>query len=170
LPRGLGDDPLSRQRKNGRDRSGAPDAPLLNSVTASYDAPSVQSFVREGPISEASASSQPSSYNDVFFQRRLDNNLEHAIAVNDGMPSPSVAEPAAQLTEANEVGRVSVGTTPTGSPRPQGEEDAAPAKTPPILGETPIAPKEDAKTGQQKTEGKGFFKRIFGRLGQQESH
>lgn len=171
MPRGLGDDPLSRQRKNGKDRPAASDAPTLNSMAASYDAPSVQSFARENSISEASASSQPSpSYNDVFFQRRLENGLEHPSAMNSGTPSPSVAEPVMQPTEASEIGRASVGTAPADYPRPQGEDDAAPARTSPILGETLIVPKEDAKTGQPKAEARGFFKRIFGRLGGRKSH
>lgn len=168
MPRGLGDDPLSRQKKNGQDRPAASKAALLNSVTASNDTPSIQPFVREGLTSEALVSSQPSSsYNDVFFQRRLEDGLEYAPTMNNDMPSPGVADPVVQPTEME---RVSVGTAPGGSLHPQSEEDAGPAKKPPTLGETLIVPEEGATTSQPKTEERGFFRRIFGRLGQQKSH
>ncbi len=171
MPRGLGDDPLSRQRKDSKGRPVASDTPSRNSVAASYNSPSVRPLIRAEPIAEAGFSSQPSpSYNDVFFQRRFEDDLEYTPTMNNDMPSPSVAEPVVQPTEATQIGRPSVATGPADaadSPQPQGEKDAAPAETPPTLGETLIVPKEEAKAGQPETEERGFFKRIFGRLRQQ---
>jgi hypothetical protein len=167
LPRGLGDDPLSRQRKKDRDRPVANAAPL-NSVVASHDPLSVQPFVRQGLISEALVSSQPSpSYNDVFFQRRLEDNLENVSTISNDIPSPSVAEPVVPPTEMD---GATVDMAPDGSPLPQSEGDAARAEASPTLGETLTAPNEDAKKNQPRAEERGFFRRIFGRLGQQKSH
>lgn len=174
MPRGLGDDPLSRQRKNSNGRPVASNTPSPNSVAASYSTPSVQPRIRADPIAEAASSSQPSpSYNDVFFQRRFEDDLEHTPTMNNDTSSPNVAEPVVQPTEATQIGRPSVATGPAdaaNSPQPKGEKDAAPAETPPTLGETLIGPKQEAKAGQPETGERGFFKRIFGRMKQQKSH
>jgi len=166
LPRGLGDDPLSRPKKNGTIRFAASDSLLLNSVVTSHDSLPVQSFVREEMTIEAQHSP---SYNDVFFHRRSESNLVLTTTENEEASSPSSSEPEIQPNIANEIG-VSVETVQAGFVQSQAEGDTGPAEAQPSHDETPIVANESAKTSQPKTEERGLFKRIFGRLGQKKSH
>jgi len=170
LPRGLGDDPLSRQRKDGKSRSATSDAFSSGPVIISQEAPSTQSVHRDEPIFESTSTSRSSSsYNDVFFQRRSENDPIRTPVVDDVIPSTGVAEEVVRETEATEVDRMSVSATPRGS-KAQGGNDSAHAGTSSTLEENLPVSEDAAKVHLSDTPERGFFKRIFGRLGHQKSH
>lgn len=166
MPKRLGDDPLSRQRKTGREKPAASDAPFLNPAPASRDEQQAQSLTREETTPEASASPRRSPpYNDVFFQRRSEERSELSPATANTISS-SVAEPLPQQTTAAELRIASIGVPPADSPQPQSKKDSAPPEVPPA--EIPVVAGEEANPSQQKTGDRGFFRRIFGRLGQEK--
>jgi len=154
LPRGLGDDPLSRQRKTGKGRAVVPDAPSLKSPTASHYAQSVQSLNQGESVPEAPASEPPSRpYNDVFFQRKSEDLPEQ-----DQTSKPEVsssATPVAPPAESIVIPQV-VSSQSADSTALQGSAAAMVSET-------------EEGTAQSKAEERGFFRRIFGRLGQ-KSH
>jgi hypothetical protein len=113
LPRGLGDDPLSRQRKSARRKATHPDTTVVQGPSTSGDLQAVA-------LVDASPSpSQTSSYNDVFFRKRSEDGipggnpeLPREAAMTDASPlslpvtsvqptslEPALAEPvASELT------------------------------------------------------------------------
>jgi len=171
LSRGLGDDPLSRRRKRNNGRPLASDAPS-SPVAISYGTPPVQSPSPAQPIPETLPSQQTSSsYNDVFFQRRSEDEPGTTTNTSTGVPSQGSAGPLVQPTEATEPRGLPVTAVSAGaedSPQLQ-VRDAVPAETHPIPAETVTLPNENAGE-KSKAEERGFFKRIFGRLGQQKNH
>jgi hypothetical protein len=178
LPRGLGEDPLSRKRRSiaARRQTGA-----TGSVSATV------AVGVEGPGSSSqSAALQPSaqgipgapSYNEVFFQRREDEiNGAGPVAYPDAVevvtaPHPIVeTAPPATSVEVPVESVVSV-------PREETREPVAPA---PLIETTPdaveanspvtiSAPSVDAAVVAEpprappETQKGGFFNRIFGKF------
>jgi len=169
LPRGLGDDPLSRQRKNGKSRSATSDAISSGLVIASRTASSMQSVNRDKPVFESCTPRSSPSYNDVFFQRRPEDDPTQTPFMDDVIPSTGVAETVVRETKATEVNRVSVNTTSSDS-EAQGGSDSAHAGIPSTLEENLPLSEDAAKVHLSDTSKRGLFKRIFGRLGHQKSH
>jgi hypothetical protein len=89
LPRGLGEDPLVRQKKVRR-RSAAQSAVLAPTPDSSGNVSSTQAPVQVGTTVDVS-SSRPTSYNDVFFRKRSES---HTVVVSSDL-NHDVAVPAA---------------------------------------------------------------------------
>ena len=161
MPRGLGDDPLSKQRKNGSRKTPAPG--LSSSTVASpYDSPSVKAPVEIEPLSEAASfPSLSPTYNDIFFQRRPERpeDIPPTVSPTTG---PSAVESMARSSESTQIPNPTDVTTPTPTdfPRLQDEKDAAMSQPLVTNGVSP-----DIKEKKlEEPEGRGFFKRIFGKL------
>jgi hypothetical protein len=121
LPRGLGEDPLVRQKKVRRRASSQ--STVLAPATISGDTSSPQGAAQVGTIVDVS-SSPASSYNDVFFRKRSESSTVvvstdsgHDAAVpsapNTAVAQPLIAEPAAaEQVFAEPVAAILVMTAP----------------------------------------------------------
>jgi len=167
LPRGLGDDPLSKQRRNGGRKLPASTLAPSSSVAAPYDTPPVKAPVQIEPLTEAASfSSLSPTYNDIFFQRRPESP-EDTPPTDSPTPGPSVAEPIAGPAESTQILTPTVPTgssVPTEFPQLQGERDAALPQPLVVHNASPEPPEK--KAVEPETEERGFFKRIFGKLRQ----
>ena len=171
MPRGLGDDPLSRERKNGR--RGHPGSDFQTSkpsVAADPDAPrSVQPPIQAEPIAEAASSSRLTlAYDDVFFRRRSEEG-QGTSYVGMCAPKPSVTEPDSNPIESTRIRNPEVTVSPTALsdlPRQQSEGETATAGLSPVPNDVSQDSAGKAGTVRSETEGRGFFKRIFGKLRQ----
>ena len=166
MPRRLGDDPLSRKRS-----------------TSTKDAPSARSGL----------AAQPTSHNDVFFQRRTetpqpklegipDKQSSFGEAVNAG-ERPEITE-VADLVRTAQVAKSTQGAEQLSVPAPiesissfaeepivrteqspstLSESVANPEPPTPATEEPVVAPSSQPEEQPQKSE--GFFKRLFGRFG-----
>jgi hypothetical protein len=166
LPRGLGDDPLSRQRKNAAaKRSGASTAaptavsPIDDSLIVSSTAqPSVQN-IAEAPSSSAASTS--SSYNDVFFQKRdgTASAVTTAVATQDVVvtepaPAPVVAAPLQpSLSQEEHAAEIAIPAEPTPAIAAVHEIPAPDL----VQTQTPAQVQPEPQKG-------GFFSRVFGKL------
>jgi hypothetical protein len=106
LPRGLGEDPLVRQKKVRR-RSSAQSTVLAPAPVSSGDTSSPQDSAQVGTLVDVS-SSPASSYNDVFFRKRSESSTVvvsadsgHDAAVPSA-PNFAVAQPLIAETAAAE--------------------------------------------------------------------
>ena len=176
MPRGLGDDPLSRQRKgSGNGRRANARAPSSSTIDAgSPDNPSSgRAIIDDQDVAEVSiASPQSASYNDVFFQRRQESNL------GGGHTSPLdvIAQPTmSSLTEAvvvSESALVTISVTPivpvqalsADSPEPHKGMDSEMAESVSILEESDAGQQGEAQSSHLEVHDSGFFQRIFGKF------
>jgi hypothetical protein len=106
LPRRLGDDPLTRTKKGtaATVAAVAVDAPSSAPVApdSGADSATSQPVTQAGPIGVAAQSQR--SYNDVFFQRRAEEDS----LVIAGQPQQEVTEaPTPQAPEASEISEIS---------------------------------------------------------------
>lgn len=166
MPRGLGDDPLSRQRKNRNAEPHASGISASNSEAAAPPTSSVQPLVQAGPIADAESSSpQLPVSNDVFFQRKPEKGQEDTPATKDYNPGPSFSEPVVDPAGLTRIGSPSVGMNQTGSvdsPNLQGVKDTVSAEQPPV----PTDLTGETEAVQPATGPQGLFKRFFGKLRQ----
>ena len=178
MPRGLGDDPLSRQRKSTRGRNRTFEvvvSPTQITADSPEEAMSGQSIMQSQNLGEGAPPSD-SSYNDVFFQRRADED-EPIVEVG----TPLVAEPANKepgesvpaatpvLTETAASSAVET-APPLSSPVPT-VDASLPEKTEGaivdsegFLDERNFERHDDVQTVETSAQDTGFFKRIFGRF------
>jgi hypothetical protein len=155
LPRGLGDNPLTKQKRNSRGSSGKP------AVTATSSSGStVIVNAQDGPLDAGAP-----RYNDVFFQRRSDD--DEARRSEAAPPQVSEAAPTAVPTIAETF--VSAPSAPApialdDSPAPQMTEVEIATGTSPQ--EAAVAPSESTAENHNGGGGQagGFFKRLFGRF------
>ena len=122
MPRGLGEDPLVRQKKVRR-RASAQSTVLVPPPASSGDTSSLQGAAQVGTIVDVSSSPVP-SYNDVFFRKRSESSTvvvsadsDHDAAVlsasNSAVAQPLVAETAAaEPVFAEPVAAIPVMTAP----------------------------------------------------------
>lgn len=147
MPRGLGDDPLSRGRKAKR-AAKSPDVVAASAGSAP-----------EAPISAPGPAS--SSYNDVFFQRRSEPAIEATVTAAPAAPAESevaiatlpAAEPQAVTVQAVAPEPAVVAAVP---PEPIVVE-APPVQAAPVVAVRSEQPAQEAPKG-------GFLSRIFGKL------
>jgi len=179
LPRGLGDNPLKKEKRVRRVGARANAASATGPESPSYVSADVA-----GPETVDTSSSGSRSYNDVFFQRRPENFVpgenstpEEIHTVDSGTTTPaavaeSISAPilpeVAVFTSTERAPIDAVAETPAPAPvtvvAPVLQHEVAPERVepPPVNNvaqpQTPTepAPREEAKTG--------FFGRIFGRL------
>jgi hypothetical protein len=183
LPRGLGDDPLSRQRKSARRKATHPDTTVVQGPSTSGDLQAVA-------LVDASPSpSQTSSYNDVFFRKRSEDGipggnpeLPREAAMTDASPlslpvtsvqptslEPALAEPvASELTpDPQTIEPVAPSdpgpavNAPVSADELTNEATAAvPAAPAAVIDPTPVT--ETPATPEHQSG--GFLKRMFGRF------
>ncbi|MDA4136294.1 MAG: hypothetical protein OK449_04755 [Thaumarchaeota archaeon] len=179
MPRGLGDNPLKKEKR--ARRVGA----RGNAVSATGpESPSYVSTDVAGPETIEASSQGSRSYNDVFFQRRPENFVpaensapEEVHAIDSGtaahatvaeLVSSPVLPEAAVFTSTERVPIDEVAETPAPVPVAVAESvpqiQAAPqlVESPPVNNVAqPLTPAQPAPREEAKT---GFFGRIFGRL------
>ena len=157
MPRGLGDNPLKRERASRRKPRAA------DEVRAS-EASAVQppgETLSAGVAGDHSTSSR--SYNDVFFQRIPEAEAAAAPVpaieeVTVAAPAPetvSLPEPAVTTTMA-----LSETVVPAG---PLATVEVAPAP-PPVTEASPAAVEQQTTPVQAQQQKSGFFGRVFGRF------
>ncbi len=153
MPRGLGDDPLSRQRKssrNGKRATVEAHSSSTISVDSSNDPSSGQTLIQGQPVAEVAYSSpQSPSYNDVFFQRRADGSAgggssdTHDVISEPDIEESTVSAPTVEELIVPETTALStIAATPimpapvllADSPEPQENREAA---TPVLLADSP---------------------------------
>lgn len=172
MPRGLGDNPLKKERKAKRASAhaapeGAPEA--ATGIPANATAPE----------SVHAASSSSRSYNDVFFQRRPENSGAAANSVSEEVhsadPAPIAAAQAAPISILPEVAAsavldeapAEVLATPDPAPAAIAETIAEPSAAPEpaaIQAEHEVQPENSADSVSQQEVKSGFFGRILGRF------
>jgi len=179
LPRGLGDNPLTKQKRNSRGSSGKP------AVTAtSSSGSSVIINAQDGPLDAGAP-----RYNDVFFQRRSDDDEARRSEaappqVSEAAP-PQVSEAAPpQVSEAAppQVSEAAPTAVPTiaetfvsalSAPAPIALDDSPAPQTTELEIATGTSPQEAAVAPSESTaenhnggggQAGGFFKRLFGRF------
>ncbi len=172
MPRGLGEDPLTRQRKSGK-RSAAQSA---SAVVADSGAP------REQMVD--ATSSRPASYNDVFFRNRSEGAAaasgSGAGLIQDGQTmSPSaVAQQPVSEVEASRSPEGAPAESPTTafaappaevptSEIPSVQQDAPAAflvASPPDAAPSPPPAPENADSANRGPQQGGLFKRLFGKF------
>jgi hypothetical protein len=154
LPRGLGDNPLTKQKRNNRGSSGKP------AVTATSSSGStVIVNAQDGPLDAGAP-----RYNDVFFQRRSDDEARRSEAAP---PQVSEAAPTAVPTIAETFVSAPLAPSPIAlddSPAPQMTEvEIATGTSPQEAAVAPIESTAENHNGGGDQAG-GFFKRFFGRF------
>ncbi len=173
MPRGLGDNPLKREKKTRRTASQQRPfsaADVSGSVSAASTAPI--------PDDAADASSSSRSYNDVFFHRRFEsspaaNSTPEQVAVEESEPAPATA-PIAAAEAAVAAPAVPEAITPsTSEPQPEihlsAPEPILPIEAPapePAAVQEPVHVAEQvpsAEAAPQK-EKSGFLGRILGKF------
>jgi hypothetical protein len=178
LPRGLGDDPLSKKKKRSSTKRNVPPAPETSSpnevASVPTSTPSVQSQEKVEPPVKTDLASSPTaapasvSYNDVFFQRRSSeepHEEESGAESPTTMPSAAVAltlpaEPPQVTTPAVIDSTVSIAASPQQQAEIHGETSSS------VPAEVVIEPAKKIEQVQPRAEEEGFFKRIFGRFRQ----
>lgn len=182
MPRGLGEDPLTRQRKANR-RAGRHSASVATASNASGGVSSVKSEAGER-IAPNASSSRPASYNDVFFRKRSEiDAVTASVGFSQGMTMPAISasatahqvasepEPAEPPASAN-AAEPPAAAAPVPSVPVHEPVDSSPQLIPMAV---PVVPAADAEVGQSsvRTEAQatiiephegGFLKRLFGRL------
>ncbi|MDA4118942.1 MAG: hypothetical protein OK455_11445 [Thaumarchaeota archaeon] len=171
MPRGLGDNPLSRQKRNGSN----------NGKTAASELSSAPgTIVVNVPASQLDASA--ARYNDVFFQSRSD---EVSIARSDvdvaehdnetsttSAPTSTMSAPVMEESAPSEPSKLAlVVSSPVVSDDTQALQEVE-TKTKATVAasaaeETVTAPVESSPQIHNEVgarEGSGFFKRLFGRF------
>jgi hypothetical protein len=171
MPRGLGDNPLKREKKV-RKAASHRRSPAAPGASGSV------SMASATPVSDGSAdvSSSSTSYNDVFFQRRPEsspaaNSVPAEVAVQEAEP----VAPAAPIAAAD-----AVSTEPafpeviaSAAPEPQVEVHAMPvepdlspvmASPAPVPEPVPVAEQSPVPPVAVHEEKTGFFGRIFGKF------
>ena len=153
MPRGLGDDPLSRAKKgNGADLATGSE----NFVSAF---PPNGPLIQETEARAVAAADLHIRYNDIFFQRRVEESTKLEVEL---ISSPQQLSPPSEVSSANEAVRPAAIVETTSPP------EAAVASAEQVDLVSP-AGQEVVQSGQQiqiepqKTH--GFFKRLFGRFG-----
>lgn len=186
MPRGLGDNPLKKERKTRRSTAQA--VP----ISATPVSPSDFADSTVGQDGAQASSSSSRSYNDVFFQRRPDNSGAAANGIHEeprsedsGTTAPIAAAQASPISALPEVTASAVTepapaevavAPPTSSsfapPEPVPAPSAIPESVPeaksvpdqpvaqPVQTPQPAPAVQTAPT-EEKT---GFFGRIFGKL------
>jgi hypothetical protein len=173
LPRGLGDNPLKKERKTKRASAhaaplGAPEA--ATGVSASVSAPE--------SVHVASSSSR--SYNDVFFQRRPENSGAAANGISEEVhsadpasiaavePAPISILPEVAASAVLDEAPAEVMATPDPAPLTHTETvaEGTPAPVPPVLfqAENAVHPENSADNVSAQEVKSGFFGRILGRF------
>lgn len=172
MPRGLGDNPLKREKKTRRTAS--------QQRASVADVPGSVSVASTAPVPDGTAgmSSNSRSYNDVFFHRRFEgspaaNSAPELIAVEESDPAPATA-PIAAAEAALAAPAIPEAIAPS-TPEPQPEIHlAAPEPILPIeaLGPEPVAVQEPVHVAEQapsaevapQKEKSGLLGRIFGKF------
>jgi hypothetical protein len=142
LPRGLGDDPLTRKRPS--------------SSNATNDAINKSSPVAVAP---------QTSHNDVFFRRRSEDTRQVSASAQK-----QAANETPEIAEVNDIVRIAEATLASKPafvepPHPAADEPVIVVQTPPPLAEEPGAPQTEASKEAQPEPRKsgGFFRRLFRR-------
>jgi hypothetical protein len=178
LPRGLGDNPLKKEKRVRRVGARANAASATGPESPSYVSADVA-----GPETVGTSSSGSRSYNDVFFQRRPENFVpvenstpQEIHIVDSGTTTTAAAESVSapvlpelavfSSTERAPIDAVAETPAPAAvivaEPVPQLEAAPERVESPPANNVAqPQTPTEPAPREQAKT---GFFGRIFGRL------
>jgi hypothetical protein len=175
LPRGLGDNPLKREKKSRR--AGAQDATTNAAASSGPDARSDVTMGVTETESVYASSSSSRSYNDVFFHRRPENSGAAANSVpetshSDGSSAsaPIAAAEAFSTPGTPEMAAIAV------EPASLDVVAATPVSTPVLIAEpAPVAitapeinsapqPSIFVETASPQEAKSGFFGRIFGRL------
>jgi hypothetical protein len=180
LPRGLGEDPLSRKKRTGAARSSITSGGSGSvGAAAGVDGPSALS-----PSVQASRGIPvASSYNEVFFQRRAEESrsevspsvvaLPRSEAVETVVAEPTVAPvlpapPAAPseslaIVPMEEVKEPIAPIAVVDAPAIPVEVASTTIETIPTV-QAPVAAESPPKQEAQETQKGGFFNRIFGKL------
>lgn len=166
MPRGLGEDPLSRKRRIGAARAAAVAGPPVVAVAIPESAPIPQPT--SPPDSSSSFSVPPGpSYNEVFFRKRPD-----AIFASTGEPAAVAQVEAAVPMPAAEAAAVTIETSPAHptenqtEPREEaGQTGSAQVQEAPEQAPAPVAqPQSERSEPQTEAKKSGLFSRLFGRL------
>lgn len=181
MPRGLGEDPLSRQRK-GSKRFAAQSASASHS-SQSASAVATEQGPPQGAVVDAS-SSRPASYNDVFFRKRSEGA---AVASGSGAsqepsdltvsPSAAAQQPvpgveASALPESEPAEAMSAApaapSVPIAAPEAhhvqQDAQFSAPVVQSTEAAANPPPADEKADGGNPTPQQGGLLKRIFGKF------
>lgn len=180
MPRGLGEDPLSRKRRSASTRKQSNATGSASMTAAGADGPGAasQSFTFQTSVHGIPAAP---AYNEVFFQRRADDGSTGAsmvgsitavpepvevvttieAAIDTAPPAPEAAPPvesavSAPAQEVREAVAPLVETTAALVEVKPTEAEIAPPDAAVVIDEPPQASPENQKTG--------FFNRIFGKF------
>ena len=166
MPRGLGDNPLKRERKA---RRGIHQAVHMETVPSAEQTPPPADSV--GLDSLEDQSKPPSrSFNDVFFQRRPEDIPGPDIVPQDvaavPVPADVVASPLEVITEpAPEFTAPAVSESPPLEPEPTPPAEVSPqpievSPQVPVVAEVPAPPKQE----QSEEHKSGFLGRFFSKF------
>ena len=149
MPRGLGDDPLSRRRK----RKGSTEAPPAAQETATL--------------------AQQTSHNDVFFMRRSEGPREAPANTPEQRGDAGTVKDRPEIGEVTDIVRIAE-VAQSGQSEEEVVEPTVGAESPrlkpsgPVMGGPTMTSSQTSDSSEVQSEPqkkRGFFKRLFGRQG-----